>query len=277
MKVFRKLLVLPVMTLIVAGCADNATGPAGSAGLAVPMHPSLNLVGEPGFVLMKKFGPLSSYTFALSISQGTFTNGNPVTMAASEWTTIWVATDPLAPEATLEVQETIPANSKVDSVWITPLVRVADGTLGELNNFKQVIIGTNQFEVPNLGWNRAAYVNVWNSEGRGGEGCTPGYWKQKHHYDSWATYLPTQLFGSVFANAFPGMTLGKALAQGGGGVKALGRHTVAALLNAASPDVDFPLTTAQVISKFNAANSSGAFEATKNEFAALNERNCYLN
>lgn len=270
----RRLLVLPVMTLIVAGCAENATGPAT---LAVPaMRPSI-VVGEPGFVLMKKFGPLSSYTFDLSISQGAFPNGNPVTVATSEWTLIWGATDPLAPNANLEVQETLPANAKVDSVWITPLARLADGTLGELDNFKQVIIGTNQFEVPNVSWDRAAYVTVWNSEGRGGEGCTPGYWKQPHHYDSWTNYVPTQSFGSVFANAFPGMTLGKVVGQGGGGLKALGRHTVAALLNAASPDVDYPLTTAQVISKFNAAYESASYEATKNEFEGLNERNCYLN
>lgn len=274
MKMFRRLLVLPAMMLIVAGCSENATGPVGRA---APTRPSLNVVGQPGFVLMKKFGPLSSYTFALSISQGAFSNGNPVTVAANEWTLIWEATDPLAPNANLEVQETLPADAQVDSVWITPLERLADGTLGELDNFKQVIIGTNQFEVPNVGWNRAAYVSVWNSAGRGGEGCTPGYWKQPHHYDSWTTYLPTQLFGSVFANAFPGMTLAKVAAQGGGGLKALGRHTVAALLNAASPDVDYPLTTAQVISKFNAAFSSGLYEATKNEFAGLNERNCYLN
>jgi len=270
----RGLLVLPVMALIVAGCAETATGPAA---LSVPAVRPLLAVGEPGFVLMKKFGPLSSYTFALSISQGAFSNGNPVTLAASEWTQIWGATNPLAPNATLEVTETIPSNSKVDSVWITPLTRLADGTLGELPNFKQVIIGTNQFEVPDLGWNRGSYVTVWNSEGRGGEGCTPGYWKQKHHFDSWANYLPTQSFGSVFANAFPGMTLVKVAAQGGGHLKALGRHTVAALLNAASPNVDFPLSAAQVISKFNAAYASGSYEATKNEFAGLNERNCYLN
>ena len=37
-----------------------------------------------------------------------------------------------------------------------------------------------------------------------------------------------------FDDAFPGMTLLEVLSQGGGGLNALGRHTVAALLNAAS-------------------------------------------
>ena len=268
----RRWFALPAIALSMGACADTPTGsPAAVSG------PSLNVVGEPGFVLLKKIGPLSSYTFDLSISQGAFSNGNPVTVDVGTWTRIWEATSAFAPNANLEVQEQLAPNMKVDSAWITPLARRADGTLGELDNFKQVIIGTNQFEVPNVGWDRGAYVTVWNSEGRGGEGCTPGYWKQPHHYDSWTGYTPTQLFSSVFANAFPDMTLAQVVGQGGGGIKALGRHTVAALLNAASPGVEYPLTTSQVISKFNAAYASGRYEATKNEFAALNERNCYLN
>ena len=70
------------------------------------------------------------------------------------------------------------------------------------------------------------------------------------------------------------------LSQGGGGLNALGRQTVSALLNAASPGVSFELTTAQVISKFNAAYASGVYEPTKNEFEALtdvNGRICPLN
>jgi hypothetical protein len=112
----------------------------------------------------------------------------------------------------------------------------------------------------------------------GGEGCTPGYWKQEHHFDSWtAPYTPTTLFSAVFADAFPGQTLHDVLSQGGGGLKALGRHTVAALLNAASGGVDYDLTTAQIITAFNAAFASGDYEAQKNIFAANNEEGCPLN
>src|SRR5215210_35264 len=32
----------------------------------------------------------------------------------------------------------------------------------------------------------------------GNEGCTPGYWKQPQHFDSWVVYSPNQLFSSVF-------------------------------------------------------------------------------
>ncbi len=57
----------------------------------------------------------------------------------------------------------------------------------------------------------------------GGEGCTPGYWKQPHHFGSWTSpYTPATLFADVFEDAFPGMTLLDVASQGGGGLIALG-------------------------------------------------------
>jgi hypothetical protein len=110
----------------------------------------------------------------------------------------------------------------------------------------------------------------------GGEGCTPGYWKQSQHFDSWtAPYDPGDSFLSAFGvNAFPGMSLLDVLSNGGGGLDALGRHAVAALLNAASGGVDYDLSVAQVIAQFNAAFASGAYETQKNIFAGLNEQGC---
>ena len=116
---------------------------------------------------------------------------------------------------------------------------------------------------------------------RGGQGCTPGYWRQDHHFDSWVGYLPTQYFSSVFANAFPGKTLAQVVATGGGGLNALGRHTVAALLNASvSSGVSFDLTTQQVITAFNTAYASGnatRIEELKNQLDMLNNQGCPLN
>jgi hypothetical protein len=114
----------------------------------------------------------------------------------------------------------------------------------------------------------------------GGEGCTPGYWKQEHHFDSWTSpYDPGDLFNSHFENAFPGKTLLDVLKQGGGGLKALGRHTVAALLNAASPNVDYAFSPATVIASFNAVfpGSNDDYETLKDEFEKQNERGCPLN
>jgi hypothetical protein len=112
----------------------------------------------------------------------------------------------------------------------------------------------------------------------GGEGCTPGYWKQTQHFDSWPSpYTPGMLFSAVFEDAFPGQTLRQVLSTGGGGLAALGRHAVAALLNAASADVDYDLTTTDVINQFNSVFPGGNYETLKNTLAALNESGCSLN
>jgi hypothetical protein len=87
---------------------------------------------------------------------------------------------------------------------------------------------------------------------------------------------------SVFGALDPtinNLTLEQALKLGGGGINALIRHAVAALLNAAHPDVNstaFP-TPAHVIAATQAAVSGGTVEATKNAFEAANEAGCPLN
>lgn len=147
------------------------------------------------------------------------------------------------------------------------------------------------------GTNTATIVVSSSSEGRitffnspvppppppsGGEGCTPGYWKQSQHFDSWrAPYTPSTQFSAVFENAFPGKTLLQVLAQGGGGLTALGRHTVAALLNGASGSgVSANLTSAQVIAQFNAlypTSVKNGYEPLHLTFAGFNEQGCPLN
>jgi hypothetical protein len=122
----------------------------------------------------------------------------------------------------------------------------------------------------------AASASAW--EQKGSQGCTPGYWKQSQHFDSWtAPYDPGDLFSEHFENAFPDKTLLQVLQQGGGGLNALGRHTVAALLNAASPSVDFGFTPSEVISGFNDVFPGGDYEGLKDEFESFNERGCPLN
>jgi hypothetical protein len=115
----------------------------------------------------------------------------------------------------------------------------------------------------------------------GGQGCTPGFWKQSQHFDSWVGFAPTDSFEAVFGrDAYSGSpTLLEALSTGGGGLNALGRHATAALLNASSGGVSFAFTTADVIAMYQAAFDAGgdAVEDTKNIFAAENEMGCPLN
>jgi hypothetical protein len=113
----------------------------------------------------------------------------------------------------------------------------------------------------------------------GDEGCTPGYWKQDQHFDSWpAPYTPDMLFSDVFEDAFPGQTLLDVVSNGGGGLEALGRHTVAAMLNGASDGVNYEFTDEEVISMFNDLfpGSEEDYEALKNTFEYNNELGCPL-
>ena len=110
------------------------------------------------------------------------------------------------------------------------------------------------------------------------EGCSHGYWK--NHTSSWPSpYTPNTLFSDVFEDAFPGVTLHAVLQQGGGGLNALGRETVAALLNAASPGVAFPLLDSEVIQRFNAVypGTKSEYNQVKDDFEASNQLGCPLN
>ena len=128
----------------------------------------------------------------------------------------------------------------------------------------------------------SATDSVVIEEPPGGEGCTPGYWKQPQHLDSWTQFLTTQTFNEVFgvdvtlSTGGDDATLLEALQSGGGGINALARHAVAALLNAASGDVDSDYTVAEVIALVQDAVESGDFETAKNLLAASNEAGCPL-
>ncbi|MFL6192702.1 MAG: hypothetical protein ACJ75H_00915 [Thermoanaerobaculia bacterium] len=101
----------------------------------------------------------------------------------------------------------------------------------------------------------------------GTEGCTPGYWK--NHTDSWPPtgYLPSQTVKSVFSQASIYSSLGNSSLldalgfQGGstleGAAGNLLRASVASLLDASHPGVDYPRTPASIISAVNSALASG--------------------
>lgn len=122
-----------------------------------------------------------------------------------------------------------------------------------------------------------------NPPGGGGQGCTPGFWKNPKKFAAWFNppYSPSTPFSDVFEDAFPGKTLLGVLKLGGGGLEALGRHSVAALLNAATADVDYDYASpAEVIAAFNAAYLGGdadEIEDQKDVFDVFNNQGCPIN
>jgi len=119
------------------------------------------------------------------------------------------------------------------------------------------------------------------------EGCTPGYWKQDQHFDSWPTTYegmdisPETLYGDVFGVDTGDLTLLEALeARGNRDGEALLRHSTAAFLNAVNGDVDYPVSAADVISQTKAAWESGDMDqinGLKDMLAGYNELGCPLN
>jgi len=150
--------------------------------------------------------------------------------------------------------------------------------------------GNNGIKTVNLGWTHNVQKIVTNLGGSGGidqlcfdveelEGCTLGYWK--NHPLSWVGtgYTPMDNFDTVFGvNAFsPDITLIQALNLGGGGLNKLARQGVAALLNASSPGVDYPLTQAQVLMLVHDAIISGNYEPLATQLDDINNSHCPLN
>jgi len=97
------------------------------------------------------------------------------------------------------------------------------------------------------------------------EGLSHGYWK--NHTEDWPPtgYSPSQTLASVFSESadlgLGGYTLLQALDFGGGPTltdkaQLLLVQAVAAVLNAAHPDINYPLTVAQVVAQVNAALAS---------------------
>jgi hypothetical protein len=110
---------------------------------------------------------------------------------------------------------------------------------------------------------------------KGTQGCTPGYWKQEQHFDSWKVYTPAQLFEPVVGvNSLQGdPTFLQVLGLNGGGILALSRHTAAALLNAAAGSgVNYAYTTSEIIAGYQQAIIDGdaAIDAQKNRLDAAN-------
>ena len=121
----------------------------------------------------------------------------------------------------------------------------------------------------------------------GGEGCTPGFWKNwtgappGQQPNAWLAtgYDWVDPFTSAgFVDAYRSRTFLEVLSQGGGGRNALGRHTVAALLNAAHPHVAYDLTVHEVVAMFNQVILEGGnVNALRALFESYNEQGCPLN
>jgi hypothetical protein len=202
------------------------------------------------------------------------------------------------PATSIEITETSPTGTELVSITAQAIGRnggaagtimVDAGTPSASGYGMSLDFATQTFStgtVDNTQGFLVTFTNMVTPTG-GGEGCTPGYWKQPQHFDSWVGYAPGDDFDSVFdpddvglrrpeTGSTADITLLEALGLRGGGVNALIRHTVAALLNASNTGVSYDLTVADVLAKYTAA-IGGDVEGQKDEFVGFNEQGCPLN
>jgi hypothetical protein len=271
------------LVLALGACAGSDTMPTSvRSGLAVDLVGDMNnnFTLTPGVVNVCAFfgddlGPAATLNASApsgeDVYQGNFTI-TPLPHCLEAWNA--------SSEAAVDVSAALVSAT---AGWELERIVVAVGT------------GVGDLAFDNLYGTSSATVNVGSTTGGfiwfkfkevdipvgGGQGCTPGYWRQTQHFDSWtAPYTPTTLFSDVFANAFPGKTLLDVVSLGGSGLNALGRMSVAALLNAASADVSYDYSTAQIIAAFNTAFATGnkkQYEQQKDVFDFLNNQGCPLN
>jgi uncharacterized repeat protein (TIGR01451 family) len=131
----------------------------------------------------------------------------------------------------------------------------------------------------------------------GGEGCTPGFWKNngdKHGASAWCDrFSPSDLISDHFMlnetlvirgkgkSTISDPTLLQALDANGGGVNAMIRHGIAAMLNACSDCVQYEYSSPdEVISMIEGAlNGDGPYTVGElhSMFAEANEAGCPVN
>jgi len=294
--------ILALAAALFVGCAksDSPTSP-----LTAPNNAADYSLFDPeaGFISVGVFtGSAGAYTYHTGVVGGglwlggpdvTINLATPATPANAEFHYVYFPVDASTwgPGATAQVtisETNMPATRVVDSI------RVATNGVFQptLFNVSSVTLQT--------GYNDVSFLKFYHSEGPPppppGKGCTPGYWKQSQHFDSWKPtgLSPSGLIGGVFSSSALYTLSGKKMSnytlvdglafKGGpgtlGAAQILLRAAIAADLNARYSSLGYPWTAAQVVSATNSALSS-ANRVTMLTLAAqldeLNNLNCPLN
>lgn len=297
----KRLPSLPValgLAAVLAACSTDLPTFAPEAPLGVPGQAAFSVAEEVTLNLCKSWvdeenpAPAQTWTFRITGSDGSdhtvtrdFYGCAPLT--GLSW----------APDVTLTFEEIVPEGFELR---ITAAVQ-REGSSAPFLFFESPAVNP-------LVIKAGDYQDVFFKNAKGdipppppgmGEGCTPGFWRQPQHYAFWADpYVPgvttwAEVFDAPTANggsnapargnaggratsgALTGdMLLSDAVQLTGGGVNALARHAVAAILNAASADVDYDLTVAEIVELVNAALASGDFEGAKDVLEGFNEQGC---
>lgn len=235
-----------------AACSDSPIAPA--AAKVNPAAPSF-AVGDAatstpvaGKLIVCKEGNIGGdFTVTRTAGSGTF-DDNGFSLAPGSCVVVAEDGSPQGSGSVFQVHETSAQN-------VTFTVTAASVEIG----FPPTDLGTvsdgADFFINSIHGIRLTYTNTFTPP-PGNQGCTPGYWKQDQHFDSYpAGITPSTTFTSIFGVGGT-LTFLEALGLNGGGTNALWRHGAAAYLNALSSGVDYAYTTTEVIA---IVNGTGAY------------------
>jgi hypothetical protein len=266
--------------LALAACSEGSFLPTETAG------PSFSHNSDPHhhYVDVCKFGEAGTFaTFSISATGGEYLleGEDLATQTFTLWavpdgtcTTPWRSTNGGGP-ASVTITEIAWSNGTVlDQLYVNGVSVDPSGRTATVEVYDQDFL--------------IQFKNIGTPEEPDYEGCTPGFWRQAHHHQFWTGFSPAGAWTTAFAtlggtHKEPGRngatfsdatTLGAAVQFGGGGIFALARHAVAAILNASNPNIDYPLTVAQVQALVNAAIASGNYNGAKDILEAHNELGC---
>ena len=194
-----------------------------------------------------------SFTHSASTTDGTFAVSSPFSVGAAVCVDVWkddgaAGTSDPTTDVTI-TESSLPAGVQLDDITFS----AGTESSGFITTSKNVAGSSATVTVNQFHGGVITFVHSLIPV-TGDEGCTPGYWRQDHHFDSWP--VPTNtLFNDVFTSSTlsGSLTLAEAVALRGGKLNALARAAAAAYLNAVSPDVDYAFTTAEVVSMVNDA------------------------
>ena len=261
---------------------------------------------EAGFIALGVLtGPLGTYDFQTSVVGGGLAVVNTPR-------SIVFATTPPSPNTSLLYYMYFPVDA---STW--PGLTTAQVTIDEVNMpanrvvdsirvvrngiFLPALIGPSSVTLE-TNYTDVLIVKFYHSEVQGpppppvGKGCTPGYWKQSQHFDSWVPtgLKTTDLVSTLFSNAYLYTLDGKQMSKytlvqalsfkgGNGSVGAaqiLLRAAVAAEINARHPSVGYPMSAGAVITAVQnalASNNRGTMILLASRLDDLNNLGCVLN
>jgi len=253
--------------LAAAACSDSVMSPVANRSLT-PGGLNRTTTQGVGVYVCKVAKQPGIYSFNVSASNtnGTLVNGPVVTVnvltansdPSDYCMQAWApGSDPFAAPTDVTVAEQVPAGQQVDSIL---LVTTPPGN-------RDIFYGLTSKTVT-ASYSQGYLIKFFNSGTTpppppGSQGCTPGYWKQTQHFDSYPTgYLPTQTIGTYFPNAsifgYAGNTLVEGLGFNGGSgdagaARILLRAAIAGLLNSASFPSGYPSTPSALMTAVNNA------------------------